>query len=145
MAPRGISAAEPTTEGDSMAAIPPTPSPVAVVTGGARGIGLAVARWFLAHGHRVALLDIEADTLRRTVAELGAPEAVQGLPCDVSHPAHLHHRIAALVNTAGIATFKPIAETGYEDWRRVMAVNLDGPFLCSQACVPHLMAAGGGA
>lgn len=138
-----------------MAAIPPPPLPVAVVTGGARGIGLAVARWFLAHGHRVALLDIEADTLRRTVADLGAPDAVLGLPCDVSDPAQVQEAIAgvarafdridALVNNAGIATFKPIAETGYEDWRRVMAVNLDGPFLCSQACVPHLLAAGGGA
>ncbi|RCW72564.1 SDR family NAD(P)-dependent oxidoreductase [Pseudorhodoferax soli] len=133
----------------------PTTAPVAIVTGGARGIGLAVARWFLARGQRVALLDIEADALQRTVADLAAPESVLGLPCDVSDPAQVQAavdrvaaafgRIDALVNNAGIAIFKPIAETGYADWRRVLAVNLDGPFLCSQACVPHMLAAGGGA
>ncbi|MGC3985850.1 MAG: SDR family oxidoreductase [Pseudorhodoferax sp.] len=132
-----------------------SPTPVAIVTGGARGIGLAVARWFLARGQRVALLDIEAEALQRTVAALGAPDAVLGLPCDVSDPAQVQAavdraaqvfgRIDALVNNAGIAIFKPIGETGFDDWRRVLAVNLDGPFLCSQAAVPHLLAAGGGA
>lgn len=133
----------------------PTTLPVAIVTGGARGIGLAVARWFLAHGHRVALLDIEAGAVQETAAALAAPDTVLGLACDVSDPAQVQQAIArvaevfgridALVNNAGIAIFKPIGETGYADWRRVMAVNLDGPFLCSQACVPHLLAAGGGA
>ena len=132
-----------------------TTAPVAIVTGGARGIGLAVARWFLARGQRVALLDIEADALQRTVADLAAPGSVLGLPCDVSDPAQVQAtvdrvaatfgRIDVLVNNAGIAIFKPIGETGYADWRRVLAVNLDGPFLCSQACVPHMLAAGGGA
>ena len=42
-------------------------------------------------------------------------------------------RIDALVNNAGIAIFKPVLETSYEDWRRVLATNLDGPFLCTQA------------
>ena len=134
---------------------PSTTTPVAIVTGGARGIGLAVARWFLARGQRVALLDVEADALQRTVAELAAPDAALGLPCDVSDPAQVHAavdrvaqafgRIDTLVNNAGIAIFKPIGETGFDDWRRVLAVNLDGPFLCSQACVPHMRAAGGGA
>jgi NAD(P)-dependent dehydrogenase (short-subunit alcohol dehydrogenase family) len=134
---------------------PSTSAPVAIVTGGARGIGLAVARWFLARGQRVALLDIEADALQRTVADLAAPGSVLGLPCDVSDPAQVQAtvdrvaatfgRIDVLVNNAGIAIFKPIGETGYADWRRVLAVNLDGPFLCSQACVPHMLAAGGGA
>lgn len=135
--------------------MPASPLPVAVITGAARGIGLAVARWFLGHGHRVALLDIEADALRQATARLDAPDAVLGLGCDVSEPdqvqtaidhvAATFGRIDALVNNAGIAIFKPIGETGYDDWRRVLAVNLDGPFLCSQAVVPHMLAAGGGA
>jgi meso-butanediol dehydrogenase/(S,S)-butanediol dehydrogenase/diacetyl reductase len=85
-------------------------SPVAVVTGGARGIGLAVAPWFLTHGHRVALRDIDAATLRATEAALDDPSRVLAIPCDVSQPAQVtvateqtesyFGRIDALVNNA---------------------------------------------
>ncbi len=54
-------------------------------------------------------------------------------------------RIDALVNNAGVAVFKPILETSYEEWARVIAVNLTGPFLCTQACAPVMLANGGGA
>jgi NAD(P)-dependent dehydrogenase (short-subunit alcohol dehydrogenase family) len=53
-------------------------------------------------------------------------------------------RIDALVNNAGVAVFKPILETTYEEWSRVMAVNLDGPFLCTQACARVMLGHGGG-
>ena len=128
-----------------------TPHRVAVVTGGARGIGLAIGQWFLAQGHRVALLDIDAATLTATVEKLNTAHAkgvVLGLHCDVSDPAQVqsaiaavdtaYGRIDALVNNAGIAVFKPIGETSFEEWRSVLSVNLDGAFLCSQACV-HIM------
>jgi len=128
-------------------------SPVAVVTGGARGIGLAIAQRFLADGHRVALLDIDGETLARTEQAL-ASERVLAIRCDVALPPQVEPavaqvaahfgRIDALVNNAGIAVFKPIGELRYEEWSRVLAVNLDGPFLCTQACVPHMLAAGGG-
>ncbi len=128
---------------------------VAVITGGARGIGLAVARWFLAQDHRVALLDIDATTLDKTVTTLASPDRVLGLSCDVSAPeqvqaaidraAQAFGRIDALVNNAGIAVFKPIGETSFEEWRQVLSVNLDGAFLCSQACVPVMRKTGGGA
>ena len=62
-------------------------SPVAVVTGGARGIGLAVAQWFLTHGHRVALWDNAA--LRATEAALDDPSRVLAIHCDVSQPAQV--------------------------------------------------------
>jgi meso-butanediol dehydrogenase / (S,S)-butanediol dehydrogenase / diacetyl reductase len=128
---------------------------VAVVTGGARGIGLAIARWFLAREYRVALLDVDADTLRRTEAELADPARVLALPTDVSQPPQVDAavaavmqrfgRIDALVNNAGVAVFKPIGDTRFDDWRHVLGTNLDGAFLCTQACVPAMRAGGGGA
>src|SRR5512137_2595320 len=96
----------------------PDTAPVAVVTGGARGIGLAIARWFLDHGHRVALLDIDGETLGRTELELADAERVLAVVCDVALPAQARPaieqvaerfgRIDALVNNAGVAVFKPM-------------------------------------
>lgn len=129
-------------------------SPVAVVTGGARGIGLAIAKWFLARDYRVALLDVEATTLKTTEAELNAPDRVLALTCDISKPDHVQTaidlvaakfgRIDSLVNNAGVAVFKPLAETTFEEFRYVMGTNLDGAFLCSQACIPYMKIQGGG-
>jgi meso-butanediol dehydrogenase/(S,S)-butanediol dehydrogenase/diacetyl reductase len=135
----------------------PNPSPlrVAVVTGAARGIGLGVARWFLDAGWRVALLDIDRDTLSSALRSLAHAGRAQAFACDVSDPAQVKATVAAvdvafgradaLVNNAGIAIFKPVGETSFDEWRRVMAVNLDGPFLCTQACVPLMRRHGGGA
>lgn len=127
---------------------------VAVVTGGARGIGLGIGRWFLAHGYRIALLDIDAPTLNQTEQGLADPEKVLAVHCDVSDPEQvaraaqsvMQHfgRVDALVNNAGVAVFRPILETSYADWRRVLSTNLDGAFLCTQAFAP-LMLQGGGA
>ena len=129
-------------------------SPVAVVTGGARGIGLAVGQWFLAHGHRIALLDIDSATLAQTAATLGQPGQVITVPCDVSDPQQVQDavnhveatfgRIDALVNNAGVAVFKPILDTTFAEWRHVLSTNLDGAFLCTQACAPVMLKTGGG-
>ena len=127
---------------------------VAVVTGGARGIGRAIAVKFLETGYRVALLDIDAATLARTTKEL-ANKDVLAVECDVAHPeqvtasfnrvaAHFG-RIDALVNNAGIAVFKPLLDTTFEEWSRVLDVNLSGPFLSAQACAPFMLKNGGGA
>ena len=117
--------------------------PVAVVTGGARGIGRGVAEWFLAHDHDVALLDIDAATLAATAAEIALPDRLLALPCDVSDPDAVRAaadavmarwgRVDALVNNAGVAVFKPVLETSFAEWRHVLGTNLDGAFLCSQA------------
>ena len=130
-------------------------SPVAVVTGGARGIGLAVARWFLAHGHQVALIDIDAATLAATDAALADPDHVLAVHGDVSKPEQVQAamaavvarfgRIDALVNNAGVAIFKPILQTSWEEWRHVLGTNLDGAFLCTQAAAPVMLKTGGGA
>jgi NAD(P)-dependent dehydrogenase (short-subunit alcohol dehydrogenase family) len=134
--------------------VPIESSPVAVITGGARGIGLAIGQWFLAHGHRVALIDIDADTLAKTDAALNDPQHVLAVHCDVSNPQQVQAavdqiaatfgRIDALVNNAGVAVFKPIAETSFEEWRHVLGTNLDGAFLCTQACAPVMIKSGGG-
>ena len=131
-----------------------TLTPVAVVTGGARGIGLGIARWFLSRGYRVALLDIDAVTLSRTETELNDTARVLALVCDVSNPEQVDRaieqvdnvfgRIDSLVNNAGIAVFKTIGTTSYAEWRAVLSTNLDGAFLCSQACVPAMLRSGGG-
>jgi len=128
--------------------------PVAVVTGGARGIGLAIGQWFLDHGYRIALLDIDDKTLAATSKQLNHPSHVLTLHCDVSQPEQVSDsiekieqhfgRIDALVNNAGIAVFKPILETTFQEWRQVLGTNLDGAFLCSQACAPIMKKNGGG-
>jgi len=133
----------------------PTSSPVAVITGGARGIGLTIGQWFLDHGHRIALVDIDEQTLARTVAAFDNPRDVLGVHADVSNPEQVRDavatiearfgRIDALVNNAGVAVFKPILETSFEEWRHVMGTNLDGAFLCTQACAPVMRRSGGGA
>ncbi len=127
---------------------------VAIVTGAARGIGLAAAKRFLADGWNVALLDIDAETLATAQATLPAAESM-ALTCDVSDPAQVASsvaatverfgRIDAVVNNAGIAVFKPLLDTGYEEWSRVLAVNLNGPFLMVQATARIMAETGGGA
>jgi meso-butanediol dehydrogenase / (S,S)-butanediol dehydrogenase / diacetyl reductase len=117
-------------------------SPVAVITGGARGIGLAIGQWFLAHGHKVVLLDIDQATLNATEKQLARPDDVLCLHTDVSQPEQVQAaaakvlerfgRVDALVNNAGVAVFKPALETTFQEWRHVLSTNLDGAFLCTQ-------------
>ena len=138
-----------------MAAMNPPTRQVALVTGAARGIGLASAQWFLQQGHAVALLDIDAATLQAAAAALSPADRVLALPADVRDPQQVAQAVAAvdarfgrldaLVNNAGIAIFKPLQDTGFDEWRAVLATNLDGPFLCTQAAVPLMLKHGGGA
>ncbi|WP_022721028.1 SDR family NAD(P)-dependent oxidoreductase [Rhodopseudomonas sp. B29] len=130
-------------------------SKVALVTGAARGIGLATAKRFLADGWRVALLDVNDEELAATMQALALPERTMALHCDVSHAEQIYSDIAAVgerfgrldavVNNAGIAVFKPVMDLTLADWHRVMEVNLTGPFIVTQAAVPLLRDSGGGA
>jgi NAD(P)-dependent dehydrogenase (short-subunit alcohol dehydrogenase family) len=133
----------------------PSPQKVALVTGAARGIGLATARRFLAEGWRVALLDIEAELLQKAAASLQNAESTLALHCDVSDAAQVggavnqvakrFGRLDALINNAGVAVFAPLLKTSDADWNRILAVNLTGPFICAKAAVPLLREAGNGA
>ena len=132
--------------------------PVAVITGAARGIGLATAEKFLAQGWRVALIDIDGRALKQSAARLCklprvGTARVLAVTCDVAFAKPVNAavkrivkhfgRMDALVNNAGTAVFKPLLDTTLEEWERVLAVNLTGPFICTQACAPHLLASGG--
>lgn len=124
----------------------------AVITGAARGIGLATARILLERGWRVAMLDHDTEALAETCKGM---ENVLPLEIDVSDPdrvqaaeetvAREFGRLDGLVNNAGLADFGPIRETSFDRWRRVMATNLDGPFLMTQAFTELLAKDGGGA
>jgi len=122
----------------------------AVVTGAARGIGLATTRQFLADGWHVVMIDRDEAALSSAAAPLEGAEPVL---CDISQPdqvdrmatdlATAGHSIDALVNNAGVAEFGPLAETDFACWRRVMETNLDGTFLMSQALRAPLISAKG--
>lgn len=126
----------------------------AIVTGAARGIGLAISRRFLQQDYRVIMLDIDADTLHSNFEQLNN-DAASALVCDVSDAQAVDIAIKrvgdelgsidALVNNAGIATFCHFKDTSHEDWNSILATNLSGAFYCSQACLPYLRAADSGA
>ncbi|MFK7858711.1 MAG: SDR family NAD(P)-dependent oxidoreductase [Granulosicoccus sp.] len=119
---------------------------VALITGAARGIGLATSKLMLLQGFSVAMVDRDTEALSTAVATL---TPVLPLPIDVSIPSDVDKAIAAtldqfgridcLVNNAGVAEFGPIEGTTFEQWRRVMSTNLDGTFLCSQAATESLI------
>lgn len=118
---------------------------VAVVTGAARGIGLATTKLFLAEGRHVVMIDRDGDAL---LPEADALKNVTPIVRDVSIPSDVDAmaaqvetelgRVDALVNNAGVADFGPIEDTTFERWRTVMETNLDGVFLMSQAFTPLL-------
>lgn len=117
--------------------------PLALVTGAARGIGLATTKRFLADGWRVWMVDNDGDALRE--AHEGLDDA-EMFVVDVSDAEQIDDLFAgcdglnALINNAGVADFGPIEETDFDRWRRVMATNLDGVFLMSQSATPSLKA-----
>jgi 3-oxoacyl-[acyl-carrier protein] reductase len=122
---------------------------IAVVTGGAQGIGRAAAERFIASGAKVAIWDSDTRLAAKTAKELGAP--VRSYACDVGDWSSVEAardatikdlgRIDILLNNAGVAGANATTwETAVEEWRRVMRINLDGPFLCCKAVVPGMIA-----
>jgi NAD(P)-dependent dehydrogenase (short-subunit alcohol dehydrogenase family) len=121
----------------------------AVVTGGAQGFGKAITDRFLKSGARVAVWDRDQALAEATAKALGGD--VEAIACDVADPASVaaalqatirrFGRVDILINNAGIAGANAKTwETEVEEWRKVMRVNLDGPFICSRAIVPGMIA-----
>ena len=121
----------------------------AVVTGGAQGFGKAITERFIKSGARVAIWDHDIALAQKTAKTLG--EQVTAIACDVAEAASVAKacdatikglgRIDILINNAGIAGANAKTwETEVEEWRKVMRINLDGPFICSRAVVPGMIA-----
>jgi 3-oxoacyl-[acyl-carrier protein] reductase len=124
---------------------------VALITGGSRGIGKAVAAAFAHEGAKLALCARSTDELQQTVAELhGMKAQAQGWPCDVTMESSVKDfvheaqrafgRIDILVNNAGVMTRPaPMVELEVRKWDYTIAVNLRGPFLVTQAVLPFML------
>lgn len=130
----------------------------AIVTGGTRGIGRAIARAILADGGRVLVTGLETGRIEqavRTLAEeCGRPDDVAGSLGDVRDPVAVDRLVQeavsrfggldTLVNNAGVGLFGEVSSMTDTDWRRVIETNLSGAFYCTRAVLPALRAAGGG-
>jgi NAD(P)-dependent dehydrogenase (short-subunit alcohol dehydrogenase family) len=124
----------------------------AVVTGGSRGIGAAIARSLLGHGARVSIFassetapdlssfghSIDFGYIKADVTD------VQAVAQAFDRARQRFGEVAILVNNAGRASPAPFLKTGADVWRQMMAVNLDGTFYCTQAALPDMLAAGWG-
>jgi len=122
----------------------------AVVTGGAQGFGRAITERFVESGAKVAIWDFDQALAEKTAKEIG--NAVSAFKVDVSDLGQVEAtrdatlkafgKIDILVNNAGIAGInKTVWDTDLDEWRKVMRINLDGPFICCKALVPTMMAA----
>ena len=128
---------------------------VAVITGAASGIGKEIARTFARAGARLAIVDLDAAGAGRTAAELNREgrEAI-AIAADVTSEAQVDAgmarvaekfgRIDVLVSNAGIQIVAPLVDYAFADWKRLLAIHLDGAFLCTRAALRHMYRQGGG-
>lgn len=129
---------------------------VCIVTGGASGIGRGIAARFAAEGARVAIADLAPEAARQAAEEIAAstPGQTMAVEMDVTSEEAVNAGVAEVVRTwggvdvlvsnAGIQIVNPLEEFSFADWKRMLAIHLDGAFLTSKACLPHMYEAGGG-
>lgn len=123
---------------------------VAIITGAAGGIGRAMAKRFVAEGARVAIADMKAEAAAETARELAAMGPGEALPVtmDVTDEASVNQGIAAvvakwgtvdiLIANAGVQIVHRTEDFPFADWKRLLAIHLDGAFLTTKACLPHM-------
>ena len=128
---------------------------IAIVTGAASGIGKEVARQFIAEGASVAIADIDIDAARATAAEIDPSGGkTLGLAMDVTDEAQVDAGVDAatrrfggidiLVSNAGVQIVSPLEDFGFGDWKKMLAIHLDGAFLTTRACLRHMYTQGRG-
>jgi NAD(P)-dependent dehydrogenase (short-subunit alcohol dehydrogenase family) len=127
---------------------------VAIVTGGSKGIGLAIARAFRERGMQVAISSRHDKDLRRAVEQLGSAADVHAVVADVRNADDAQRLIDetvarfggldVLVNNAGVGRFANVADMSLDDWRQVVDTNLSGVFYCTRAALPELRKRGAG-
>ena len=127
----------------------------AIVTGAASGIGREIARVYAREGAKVAIADLNLDAANATAADIRASggQAI-GVAMDVTSEDAVNAGVAAvvaafggvdiLVSNAGIQIVHPIEEFTYADWKKMMAIHVDGAFLTTRACLPHMYKSGRG-
>ncbi len=130
---------------------------VCIVTGSASGIGRAIAARYVAEGARVAIADLKREASDATAADLTAsgPGQAIGLAMDVTSEDAVNAGVAAvvekwgrvdvLVSNAGVQIVHKIEDFPFEDWKKMLSIHLDGAFLTTKACMPHMKRQGGGA
>ena len=128
---------------------------VAIVTGAASGIGKAIAQRYASEGAKVAIADLNLDAANAAAAEIaGTGGAAMGVAMDVTDEAAVNAGVAAvasawgridiLVSNAGIQIIHPLEEFSYAEWKKMLAIHVDGAFLTTRACLPHMYKAGRG-
>jgi len=127
----------------------------AIITGAASGIGKEIAIIFAREGARVAIADLNKDAAEATAKEIGdgGGNAI-GVAMDVTDEQAVNAGVAAvvaafggvdiLISNAGIQIVHPVEEFSYADWKKLMAIHVDGAFLTTKACLPHMYASGRG-
>ena len=121
---------------------------VAIVTGAASGIGYGIAKRYVEAGGRVVIADIKMDLAEKAARQLGGTDTVIPIEMDVTSEEAVNAGVAktvstfgtvdVLVSNAGVQIVHPLHEFPYSEWKKMLAIHLDGAFLTTKACLPHM-------